>query len=186
MKSSNVRNLQIFTAVSSIWSIVFGLIGPFYVVQVERLSGGMEKLGFAFAIMVLLHSLTSYCAGRFSDRLGRKPFLFLTSYAAAGTLILYTVIDSTYELYILQGVLGVTNGVAETISTSLLGDFTRREERGHAVGKFNAIVSLSSAAGLFLGGYVAKSFGLESLFYCAAVVVTLSTGLLFFIKEEEP
>ena len=185
MSPSSARNLQIFTAVSSIWAIVFGLIGPFYVVYVERLSGGMEKLGIAFSIMILLQSFTSYFAGHFSDKLGRRPFLFVTAYADAIILLLYTVIHETYQLYLLQGILGITNGVADTIGTSLLGDLTIKEKRGKTIGKFNAIVGLSSAAGLSLGGYMAKFYGLKSLFYLASLVVALSTGLLFFIREGE-
>ena len=185
MSSSSARNLLIFTTVRSIWAIVFGLIGPFYVVYVERLSGGMEKLGIAFSIMILLQSLTSYLAGHFSDRLGRRPFLFVTAYADTIILFLYTIIHQTYQLYLLQAMLGITNGIADTISTSLLGDLTVKEKRGKAIGRFNAIVGLSLAAGLSLGGYMAKFYGLKSLFYLASVVVALSTVLLFFIKEGE-
>jgi len=144
----------------------------------------MEKLGIAFSIMILLQSFTSYFAGRFSDRLGRRPFLFITSYIDAIILFLYTVISETYQLYLLQGMLGITNGVANTISTTLLGDLTIKERRGKAIGKFNAIVGLASGVGLVLGGYMAKFYGIKSLFYLASVVVVLSTVLLFFIKEE--
>jgi DHA1 family multidrug resistance protein-like MFS transporter len=185
LSPSSARNLRIFTTISSIWAIIFGFIGPFYVVYIEKLSGGIEKLGLAFSIMVLLQSLTSYCAGRFSDRLGRRPFLFITAYADAVILLLYTVIQETYQLYLLQGILGIANGVGDTISTSLLGDLTVREQRGREVGKFNAIVGFSSAVGLSLGGYMAKFYGLKSLFYLASIVVVLSTILLFFIKEME-
>ena len=185
MSPSSARNLRIFTAVSSVWAIIFGLIGPFYVVYVERLSGGMEKLGIAFSIMVALQSLTSYFAGRFSDKLGRRPFLFITAYADAIILLVYTVIQETYQLYLLQAMLGISNGIVDTISTSLLGDLTVREKRGRAVGKFNAIVGFSSAVGLALGGYMAKFYGLKSLFYLASLVVALSTILLFFIKENK-
>jgi hypothetical protein len=66
LSASTSRNLLIFTTASSVWAIVFGFIGPFYVLQVEKLSGGMEKLGFAFSIMVLLQSTTTYIAGRSS------------------------------------------------------------------------------------------------------------------------
>ena len=184
MSSSSSGNLLIFTSVSSIWAIVFGFIGPFYVVYVERLTGGIEKLGIAFAIMVLLQSLTSYFAGYFSDKLGRRPFLFITAYVDSIVLFLYTVIDETHQLYILQGILGITNGIGDTISTSLLGDLTVKEMRGKSIGRFNAIVGLSSAIGLSLGGYIAKFYGLELLFYIAAIVVALSTVLLFFISEK--
>ena len=185
MNPSSAKNLLVFTTVSSIWAIVFGLIGPFYVIQVERISGGMEKLGIAFSILILLQSFTSYLAGRFSDKIGRKPFLFLTAYVDATVLFLYTVIDETYQLYILQGMLGITNGIAETIRTSLLGDLTIEEIRGKVVGRFNAIVSLASAAGLFFGGYFAKLYGLKPLFYMAAIVVAISTVLLLLIKEDK-
>jgi MFS family permease len=185
LNSSSARNLLIFTTVSSIWAIITGLIGPFYVVYVSKLSGGMEKLGLAFSIMVLVQSATTYLAGRFSDKLGRKPFLFMTAYTDATILFLYTVIQETHQLYILQALLGLTNGVVGTIKTSLLGDLTTKAKRGRSVGKFNAIVSLSSAIGLALGGYMAKLYGLKSLFYLASIVVALSTILLFFIKESD-
>lgn len=184
MNSAGARNLLLYTTVSSIWAVVLGFIGPFYVLQVEKLSGGMEKLGTAFGIMVLLQSVTPYFAGRFSDRLGRKPFLFLTAYTDAAVLFSYTVIHETYQLYILQAILGITNGIVGTIQTSLLGDMTIKEKRGRTIGKFNAAVSLSSAIGLFLGGHLVKLYGLTPLFYLASACVALSTGLLFLIKEE--
>lgn len=184
MSPSSDRNLLLFTTVSSIWAIVLGIIGPFYVLQVEKLSRGMEKLGIAFSIMVLVQSLTTYFAGRFSDKLGRKPFLLVTAFTDAATLFLYTVIKETYQLYLLQAMLGVTNGIAGTIGTSFLGDLTIKEKRGKTVGKFNAIVSLCAATGLALGGYLVKLYGLKSLFYLASITVACSTVFLFFIKED--
>ena len=160
-----------------------GLIGPFYVIQIEKLSGGMEKLGIAFAIMVFLDSLTCYLAGRFSDKLGRKPFLFLAAYLEAFLLICYTLISDTWQLYILQAAFGVTSGIMETVTTSLLGDLTEKEDRGRDVGTFNALVGLASAAGLAIGGFVAEIYGLKSLFYLSASVIAISTFLLFFIRE---
>jgi DHA1 family multidrug resistance protein-like MFS transporter len=185
MKSATARNLMLYTTVSSIWAIVMGFIGPFYVLQVQKLSGGMEKLGAAFGIMVLLQAATPYFAGRFSDRLGRKPFLLLTAYTDAAVLLSYTVISRTYQLYILQALLGVTNGINGTISTSLLGDMTEKKERGATIGKFKAVVSFSSAVGLFISGYMVKLYGLTFLFYLASGGVALSAGLLFFIREEK-
>ncbi len=185
MSQRNANNLLLYTTVSSIWAVVLGFIGPFYVLQVQKLSGGMEKLGAAFGITVLIQSFTPYFAGRFSDRLGRRPFLLLAAYTDAAVLFSYTVIHQTYQLYLLQALLGVTNGIHSTISTSLLGDMTMKGKRGATIGKFNAAVSFSSAIGLFLGGYMVKLYGLTSLFYLASACVALSTGFLFFIEEEE-
>jgi MFS family permease len=178
------RNLRIFTGVSSMWAVVMGVIGPFYVLQVEKLSGGMDKLGLAFSIMILVQAMTTYITGHYSDRLGRKPFLIATAFTDSIVIFLYTVIQDQYQLYILQALLGITNGVVATISTSLLGDLTVKGKRGKTVGKFNAIVSVSSAAGLLAGGFLAKAYGLQYLFYLASVFIASSTVLLFFLKEE--
>lgn len=185
MDSTSVRNFKIFTTVSSIWAVVMGFIGPFYVVQVQKLSGGMERLGIAFAIMVFLQSISTYFAGRFSDGLGRRPFLIGVAYADAAILIGYTVIQDYHQLYLLQGLLGLTNGISGTIRVALLADLTTQAKRGRNIGKFHALVGLASAVGLSLGGYLAGIFGVEFLFYLASATVALSTTLLFFMKEKE-
>ncbi len=178
------RNLFFFTTLSTIWAIIFGLIGPFYVIHVERISGGMEKLGISFGIMIFFQSLASYIAGRCSDKLGRKPFLFLIAYVDAIIFFLYTVIKGTWQLYMLQGFFGISNGVSQTISTSLLGDITTREKRGRAVGIFYAIVGIASSLGLMLSGYAVRLYGLKTISYVASFVLFFSTLLLFGIKED--
>lgn len=185
MSPTEIRSLRFFIVLSSVWGIVYGLIGPFYAVYVANITGGMEKLGFAFSIMILVQAAVSYAVGHYSDRLGRKPFLFLTAYADASILLLYTIADKTYQIYVLQALLGGTNAMSMTIRESLMGDLTKREKRGAAVGRLNAIVSIFAAAGLALGGYIAGVYGLKAIFYLGAAVITLSTALLLFIREPE-
>lgn len=185
MSPERSKSLRVFTIVSSIWGIVFGLIGPFYAVYVSNISGGMEKLGFAFSIMILVQAATSYFVGRYSDKLGRKPFLFVSAYTDAGVLLGYTLATEAYHVYILQALLGITNAVSSTIRESLLADLTKKEKRGKEIGKFNSLVSIFAAIGLTLGGYVVKYYGLKSIFYFGSAIIFFSTIFLFFIHEPE-
>ncbi len=161
-----------------------GLIGPFYVVYVAKLSGGVEKLGLAFGIMVIVRSCTTYFAGFYSDKMGRKPLLYISAYSNAIVLFLYTLITEPYQLYILQAMLGVVDGISGTVSTSFLGDLTVKARRGRTIGKFNAIVGMSSGVGLFIGGYMIKIYGFKFIFYFASIIVALSTIFLFFLNED--
>lgn len=181
---AGTKNLLFFTSVSSVWAIIMGLIGPFYVLQVEKLSGGVEKLGIAFGIMTLVQAASTYIAGRFSDKLGRKPFLIATCYVDAAILFLYTIIEGHYQLYALQAMLGISTGIGGTISTSLLGDLTVKEKRGAMVGRFNAFVSLASGIGVSVSGFAVKYYGLKALFYFSSGMIALSSVLLFFIRED--
>ncbi len=180
-----LNSLLIFTLVNSVWGVVYGMIGPFYTLYIAGKSGGMEKLGFAFSIMILVQAAASYYVGRYSDRMGRKPFLFVMAYVDAFVLFCYTIVDRPYQIYILQALLGLTNAVSLTIRGSLLADLTKVDTRGSEIGRFNALVSVFTAVGFTLGGYLAKFYGLKSIFYFGAVVIACSTILLFFIREPE-
>lgn len=180
-----INSLLIFTLVNSVWGVVYGMIGPFYTLYIADKSGGMEKLGFAFSIMILVQAAASYFVGHYSDRLGRKPFLFAMAYVDAFVLFCYTIVNQPYQIYILQALLGVTNAVSLTIRGSLLADLTKVDTRGSEIGRFNALVSVFTAVGFTLGGYLAKFYGLKSIFYFGAVVIACSTILLFFIREPE-
>ena len=159
------------------------MIGPFYAIYVAKVSGGLDKLGVAFSIMILVQAAASYFVGHYSDRLGRKPFLFGAAYMDAVILLSYTVITETYQIYILQALLGVTNAVSMTIRGTLLADLTKVDKRGLEIGRFNALVSIFTAGGFTLGGYLAKYYGLKSIFYLGAVIIVCSTILLIFISE---
>lgn len=179
----NDKGIRVFTVLSSIWGIVYGLVGPFYVLYVSKISGTTEKLGIAFSIMVLVQSLTSYVVGRYSDKMGRKPFLLMMGLLDAAILLAYTVASETYHIYVLQGLLGVTNAISMTVRGTILGDLTKRERRGTDIGKYNAIVGIFSGLGIALGGYIAKVYGLKSIFYLGAAVISLSSFLILFIPE---
>ncbi|MDA8082361.1 MAG: MFS transporter [Nitrospiraceae bacterium] len=178
-----MSNLLAFTMVNSIWGVVYGMIGPFYAIYVAKISGGLEKVGFSFSIMILVQAASSYYVGRYSDRLGRRPFLFAAAYMDAVILFCYTMADQAYQIYILQGLLGITNAVNMTIRGSLLADITQADSRGLEIGRFNALVSIFTAGGFTLGGFMAKDFGLQSIFYFGAVTIACSTVLLFFVHE---
>ena len=181
MRSNNA--LLIFTLVSSVWGVVYGMIGPFYALYVAGISGGMEKLGFAFSIMILVQAASSYVVGHYSDRLGRKPFLLASAYTDAGVLLCYTFADQTYQIYLLQAVLGITNAIGLTIRNTLLADLTKADTRGSEIGRFNAFVSIFTALGFTAGGYLAKYQGLKSIFYFGSAIIALSTIILFFLHE---
>lgn len=140
-------------------------------------------MGVAFSIIVLVRSATAYIAGHYSDRLGRRIFLFITAYIDAFVFFSYTVITETSTLYFMQALLGISGGISQTIETTLLSDLTQKSCRGKGIGKFNALVSLASGFGLLISGYVAELYGIRYLFYMASSVIAVSTILLFLIKE---
>ena len=162
-----------------------GLSGPFYVLYIKDVAGGVDQLGFAYAVMIFSQAIASYYMGKLSDRHGRKHLMIISTYADALILLFYTLISLPTQLFVLQVGLGITNAVAGTTRQALLGDLTVRANRGLEIGKFNAIVGVFSSVGLAAGGVLAKIYGIKSIFYIASISIAFSTTLLFAIKETQ-
>src|SRR3989344_9461612 len=121
IKSLNYFNYRILLFSNSILSFALGLFMPFYIIFIQDFGGGIESFGFSIGLMVLAQSLTSYFAGKYSDRFGRKIFLIFPGLLLTGITILYTLITSLIQLYVLQIMLGIASSIQVTIETVMLG-----------------------------------------------------------------
>jgi len=185
-KSEQMRklsNLTIFTLASSIISFASGLLGPFYVVYLQKIGGSIENLGAAFGLMIVTQSLVSLFVGKYSDVLGRKPFLILATYLTSGIVFAYTLINTLVELYLLQILLGAVDATHATVSTAFLGDITKRSKRGLQIGKYNAIIGVFSGLSMILSGMLVPKFGFQIIFYAVSLFYLFTASLLFLIKE---
>ena len=164
-------------------SFAFGLFGPFYLIFINKIGGSIENFGIAVGLVVLTGALTSLIAGKYSDNFGRRPFLLIGGYASAIIVFLYTVIGSLWELYILQILSGLIASIFETSESAFLGDITQKTNRGRDVGKYNSYIGITEALAIFVGGFLAASFGFEIVFYIVSVIFLVSTTFMFKLKE---
>jgi MFS family permease len=177
------NNYKVFLASNSVLAFAIGLFTPFYIVFLQDFGGSIEQFGFAIGLMALASAITSYYTGKYSDRLGRKIFLLAGGFVLAVVIFAYTLISSLIELYILQVVNGVANAVYMTMETSFLGDVTKKVSRGTNVGSYHAVVGIAAAIAMMGGGFVVGQLGFQIIFYITALIILLSTFLLFYLKE---
>ena len=133
--------------------------------------------------MALSSSITSYYAGKYSDKLGRKIFLIIQGLILSGVIVGFTFITSLIQLYILQILFGVTQALFSTMETSFLGDITEKISRGTNIGKYHAIVGVMGAFAIMISGYIVGEHGIKIIFYIAALIIFFSTLILFYLKE---
>ncbi len=183
MGAKNKRNLKIFTLSNSLMAFAFGLFGPFYYIFINNLGGSIENFGIAVGLVVLSGALVSLFAGKYSDRVGRKPFLIFAGYASAVLVFLYTIINSIWQLYLLQVLNGLIVSLFETSESSFLGDITEKESRGADIGKYDAFVGIAEAFAIFAGGFLAGRFGFELVFYIVSVIFIITTTIMLKLKE---
>jgi MFS family permease len=180
-----ISNLAVYTVTNSIAYFAWGLIGPFYYLYVNQLGGGnIEQFGIAFGIMCFMSALGSLLAGKYSDKLGRKPFLISTSFLFAIIIFSYTLINSVIQLYIIQALFGVISSVDFTINSAYLGDITKKKKRGVQIGAFRFVVEAFSGIAIILGGVlIGKTGNFKLIFYICSILTVIGTLGMFYLKE---
>lgn len=181
LKLDNFRYLLIS---SSICAFMSGIFGPFYVLYVQNLSGGIENFGIAFGLITLSSSFTSYFVGRYSDKIGRKPFLICSSFVSAALLISYVFIKTVPQLFIIQVLSGIGDSVWVISEKTFLSDITKKKSRGRIMGKYDAILGTLRGTTMLFGGFLVGIMGFEIIFYLMAAAIVVSAIPLFFIKEK--
>lgn len=168
----------------SIWLFGSGIVFPFYVIFTRSLGANFTQFGIAYALFSLSAALTHAVIGRWSDRMGRKPFLLLNAWGTAALLLLFPMVTSIWQVYILQAVLGVFGAMHRTTEKALVADLTDVPERGRLIGNYHGWVSVASALAVVAGGYLVDLFTLSIIFYIGSPIVFASG--IFAAKIVDP
>lgn len=180
LKLNNFRYLLLSSSISAFMG---GIFGPFYILYIQRIGGGIENFGFAFGLFSISSSLTSYIIGKYSDRIGRKPFMLFSSFVAMMLMVIYVFIRTTTQLFTIQVFFGINDAVWRISEKAFLADITKRKSRGRMLGKYDATLSMLEGVAMLFSGILVGQLGFEIIFYMMALAIAISTIPLFFIKE---
>lgn len=185
MKKERLRkkNFRIFIFSNSLMALAVGLFGPFYYLFINNIGGSIENFGIATGLLVLSGALFSLFAGKSSDKIGRKPFLIIGGFATAIIVFLYTIINSVWQLYLLQIFSGIIAAGFKTAEGAYLGDLTDHSKRGKEIGKYDAIIGISEAFAIIAGGFLAGRFGFKVIFYGVSIIALISTFVMLKLRE---
>ena len=136
----------------------------------------VELLLFWAALHVVKAGLSEF-AGRYADRIGRRPIIVGGWLVYAVVLFVLAFVDSAAGLWGLGLALGIYFGVAEGAERALVRDLAAAHARGTAFGWYHMVAGISAIpAGLALGGLWSYA-GVTVAFVASSAV----TGLAAFV-----
>jgi MFS transporter, DHA1 family, tetracycline resistance protein len=160
----------------------FGIVIPLLTFYAVEFNATPLDVGLIVASYSLMQFIFSPIWGALSDRIGRRPILFLT---ILGSVVGYLILGTATALWmvyfgrILSGVMGGNLATAQ----AYIADVTTRENRARGMGLFGMAFGLGFIIGPALAGVLSK-FGMHVPFLFAAGLSLINAVLVYFVLPE--
>jgi predicted MFS family arabinose efflux permease len=183
------------TIVQKTWhlSLIIGLrfFGLFVVMSVlsayaHELPGATATLvGLAVGGYALTQAALQVPFGVLSDRIGRKPTIFIGLLIFAAGSLIAAGADTITTLLIGRFLQGA--GAIGAVIIAMISDHVREDERAHAMAIMGMVIALAFTGAMVIGPIIGGlGGGVPTLFYLTAGMALLSIILLFTVVPEPP
>jgi MFS family permease len=178
---SNVER-RVVTALAAIY--MTRMLGLFLLLPVLALyASGMRgatptRIGFAMGVYGLTQALLQIPFGRWSDRYGRRPLIYIGLALFFVGSVMGALADSLAMLTLARAVQGA--GAMSAAVTALIADSTREVIRTRAMAFIGISIGLSFIISLVTAPLLQALVGVAGIFWVMASMAVAGAGLLFF------
>lgn len=129
------------------------------------------EIGIFLSSQIITLAMTKPVMGKFSDRHGRKPQIFIG--AIIGSLCIggFFFFKSFIPLLILSILFGFCLSIVTSATSAFIADLSREDTKGSAMGTLGSIMDIGHASGPIVAGIIASSFGIGYSFIGASIVL---------------
>lgn len=180
------RTLWVFAVSMVLFHVANSVPGVYLGLFLHRdLHAADRTLSYAFVVSMVAWMAIVWPAGRWGDRLGRKPLLVIGWLAMTVRLGLLTVAEAPWQILIIQILDGTAQALFAAAAAAWVTDRLADERRvGQAQVLVGAALVFGSAAGPLLAALVVENLGYRGTFALLAGVGAAATALVFVAVPE--
>ena len=178
------RVLKILLACTAFFTLAGQLLLPVYAVFVKDIGGDLLTAGTSYAVFLLACGLLLIALSHWENTHKKyvKHFVVLSYALKAAGFISYVFVSQPWHLYAVQAVLGISEAINAPAYDGL---YSKNLTKGKFIlqwGYWDATWYIAAAVGAALGGFIAQTYGFNTLFLTMASVAVLGllTALLLF------
>ncbi len=178
--SKNYYLLLIIFSLFSLGNISYS----FYLLKAQTLAQSIYLLPVLYLIYNLFYMLSSYPAGKLSDKIGREKVLISGFLLLFLVLIFMAYLNSLILLFPIFAFFGITAGIYDGTSKAFIADLIKREVSGGAFGFYYLITGICALLGNSLFGFIWDKIGSQIAFIISAIIVLIATLTFFIFKNK--
>ena len=165
-----------------------GLLGPIFALFIEDFiqGGNAATAGLAAGIYLFTKSVLQIPIAHFIDKIrGEKDdfwLMFIFTILIAFIPLLYLIINTPLQLYIIQFVLGLFTAFTFPTYMAIFTRHIDKDKEGIEWGIYFTLTDLTSAMFAVIGGYIAATQGFYVLIIAVVIISFIGAILLWSIK----
>ncbi len=164
----------------------FGIVIPVLPRYAEHFGASAIENGLLVAAYSFAQFLAAPILGKFSDRVGRKPVLFVSILGTSLGFLMMGLAGALWMLFVARIVDGIAGGNIGT-AQAYVADVTTPEKRAKAMGLIGAAFGLGFVFGPALGGWLSSAYGYQSpMFFAAGLALVNAVMVLVILPESLP
>jgi MFS family permease len=180
---NNMREYYLMVISGTLSMFAGGFVWPIFAPYVRtEFTAPLYLVGLATSGYFLLRMVSEFPIGVISDRMGPKlPLIFGRILPVIGALVCYKT-SNIWMLIFARIIWGMGDASFFCIGMSYVSKLFTSEERGRAMGFFQAVEMIGSFLGQTIGGYAAAQYGPRINFLLTAGMSLIALGSVFMIK----
>lgn len=165
--------------------IGFGIVIPVLPLYAEHYGATPVQNGWLVAVFSLAQFLAAPLWGRLSDRVGRKPVLFVSILGTAAGFFLMGAAGTLLMLFVARIIDGAAGGNIGT-AQAYIADISTPEQRARSMGLIGAAFGLGFMFGPALGGWLGHISYQLPMFVAAGLALVNAFLVLAILPESLP
>lgn len=171
------RRILVASAVEASILFAYGTFETFLPLYSIKAGLTAYEVGIFLSAQVITLALTKPIMGRFSDRHGRKPQIFMGVIIGAICIGSFSLFKSFIPLIALSILFGLSLSIVTSATSAFIADLSKRETHGSAMGVLGSIMDIGHTTGPLISGIVAAYFGYEKAFTGASLVLIIAASI---------
>ena len=177
------RDLKILAASMFLWGFGEGLFLIFQPLYIQQLGADPIMIGTILGINGMVMTLSQIPSGLLADKIGRRPVLWFSFISGVIATWLMALAPSLSFFVLGLFFYGLTSSVMAPLNT-----YVQAARGNWTVGRSISFISATYNAGMILGpiigGMIGSELNLRAVYFVSAVVFTLSTVVVIFVKKQ--
>lgn len=165
-----------------------GFIGPIVPLYIQSLGVGPAEIGTKVGLLITIYGAARAAmdipAGRFAQRLGRRPLLIAGPLLVSFSALACGLATQYWQMVLFRLLQGLGSALFSVAAIIVLGEISTQANRGQNMSIYWGCLLIGSSLGPTFGGFIGDYVGDRATFFCFSGLAFLATLWLYLRMPE--